>query len=165
MNKGNTVKSFHKRILIAISLALMLVLSVVIVVLALPPGDFDAADGNMIVDPPGTERDWASLGIVCPDGPGVGTGCSVDQPTGQDDNAFGIGVKEDTERPGEVFGSIPNDRSDLLRQYVGYENVNDKFYLYLGWVRQSDPSGTTNLDFELNQNKCEYDDMGDLVEK
>jgi len=135
-----------------------------VVVFSLAPSDFDAADGNLIVDPPESERDWESLGIICPDGPGVGDGCSVDEPTGQDDNAFGIGAKEDTPDPAVVSGSIPNNKSDLLRFYIWYENFSAKDFLYLGWVRVSDPSGTTNMDFELNQNKCEYDGLGSLVE-
>jgi hypothetical protein len=50
-----------------------------------------------------------------------------------------------------IDGSIPNNKSDLTRFYVGNEKVGAKDFLYLAWERVQEPSGTTNMDFEFNQ--------------
>ena len=50
-----------------------------------------------------------------------------------------------------MTGSIPNNKSDLLRLYVASERFGTKDFLYLAWSRVQEPSGTTNMDFELNQ--------------
>ncbi len=52
-------------------------------------------------------------------------------------------------------GSIPKNKSDLLRFYVANEQVEVEDsvfqdFLYLGWVR-GETSGSTNMDFEFNQ--------------
>jgi uncharacterized repeat protein (TIGR01451 family) len=102
----------------------------------------DAAPGN----------DWASLPssvFSCSSNPRVG--CDIDQPTGKNDNSFGQGTKEDTPVPKIVKGSIPNNKSDLLRFYLAKERFGTTDYLYLAWSRVQEPNGTTNMDFELNQ--------------
>jgi hypothetical protein len=76
--------------------------------------------------------------------------------TGTTDNSFGQGTKEDSPVPSVVTGSIPNNKSDLTRFYVNSANVQvtqDSVHhiLYLAWRRVQAPSGTTNMDFELNQ--------------
>ena len=74
-----------------------------------------------------------------------------DAPTGQNDDSYKGGVKEDTVCPDEVTGSIPNNKSDLKRYLVYQEPEADgPGFLNLGWIRVSDPSGTTLMDFELN---------------
>ncbi len=50
-------------------------------------------------------------------------GCGLDKPTGQTDDSFGQGTKEDTAVPTVVNGSIPNNKSDLTRLYVDNERV------------------------------------------
>jgi hypothetical protein len=74
-----------------------------------------------------------------------------DAPTGQNDDSYKGGVKEDTACPGEVTGSIPNNKSDL-KTYLAYQEpeADGPGFLNLGWIRVSDPSGTTLMDFELN---------------
>jgi Prealbumin-like fold domain len=116
----------------------------------LPNSSFDAGDGNLVVN--GAEKDWANIGIDCP--PGTVKGCALDQPTGQTDDSFGQGTKEDTPAPVIVDGSIPNQKSDLLRFYVANEKENNKEFLYLAWERVQEPNGTTNMDFEFNQRQC-----------
>src|SRR5215831_8217795 len=54
----------------------------------LAPSTFEGNDGNMTIDTPGN-TDWASLAS----NPQLRT--LVDLPSGQDDNAFGQGTKED----------------------------------------------------------------------
>ena len=86
--------------------------------------------------------DWANVADVS----------QADRPTGQQDDSYKGGVKEDTECPGEVTGSIPNNKSDL-KTYLTYTEGEDggPGWLNLGWIRVNDPSGTTLMDFELNQ--------------
>lgn len=105
-------------------------------------------DGNLVSD---AATDWANSGISCVN-PLVG--CSLDA-SGSTDDSFGNGTKEDTPVPSITDGSIPPNKSDLLRFYV-YNNrqtvgasVHD--FVYLAWERVLNPSGTTNMDFELNQ--------------
>jgi hypothetical protein len=76
---------------------------------------------------------------------------ALDRPTGQTDDSFGQGTKEDTEVPAVVDGSIPNNKSDLTRFYVADERIGDDQFLYLAWERVQEPTGTTNMDFEFNQ--------------
>jgi uncharacterized repeat protein (TIGR01451 family) len=110
-----------------------------------PAGDPIEIDGNL-ADGAAAGKDWATVGIVCQT-----VGCKLDEPTGQTDNAFGQGTKEDTPVPTIVFGSIPNNKSDLLRFYVANERFVQTDFLYLAWERVQAPNGTTNMDFELNQ--------------
>lgn len=116
-----------------------------------PPSSTTASleiDGNL-VDGAAAGKDWANIGINCLSNPKVG--CDLDLPTGGTDNSFGQGTKEDTPVPTVVSGSIPNNKSDLLRFYVANERVVSNDFLYLAWERVQAPSGTTNMDFEFNQ--------------
>jgi len=135
---------------ISVGAAVLLVASAV---LALAGTDFDAFDGNLENNP--VERDWVDVGIDCVDDASpVGDerkGCGLDLPTGTSDNSFGQGTKEDTPVPTVVDGSIPNNKSDLLRFYVANEKVGPTDFLYLAWERVQEPNGTTNMDFEFNQ--------------
>ncbi|TNB74887.1 hypothetical protein FHJ30_04625 [Arthrobacter sp. BB-1] len=102
----------------------------------------------MVVDT-GDIKDWANIGISC-EVPVAG--CGLDKATGQTDDSFGTGTKEDTAVPSVVDGSIPNNKSDLTRFYAKFvEESNGKTYAYLAWERVQEPSGTTNMDFEFNQ--------------
>ena len=51
MDATNSSASLRKRLPLTLFLTLVLVLSAVTVMLALAPSDFDAADGNLIIDP------------------------------------------------------------------------------------------------------------------
>jgi hypothetical protein len=77
----------------------------------------------------------------------------LDKPTGQQDDSFGQGTKEDDPVPTVTDGSIPNNKSDLTRFYVANQRVSDKEFLYLAWERVQSPQGTTNMDFEFNQSR------------
>jgi hypothetical protein len=104
---------------------------------------FDAGDGNLVVDDEAT--DWATA-------PDLQVG--LDKPTGATDDSFGQGSKEDTAVPTIVDGSIPPNKSDLIRFYVANEKVGSTDFLYLAWERVQEPNGTTNMDFEFNQRQC-----------
>ncbi len=106
----------------------------------LPGSPFDAADGNLVLND--ETQDWVNA-------PNFAKG--LDKPTGQTDDSFGQGTKEDTAVPTVVDGSIPNNKSDLTRLYVANQRVAGKEFLYLAWERVQEPTGTTNMDFEFNQ--------------
>ena len=111
---------------------------------------FDAGDGNLEVN--GVEDDWATAAINCVSTAGAVVGCGLDLPTGQQDNSFGQGTKEDTAVPSVVSGQIPNNKSDLTRFYASVKTEdNGKDYAYLAWERVQEPNGTTNMDFEFNK--------------
>jgi hypothetical protein len=114
--------------------------------------EIDSIPNGADVDPDAS-TDWASAaaGVDCVNQ----LKCRRDT-TGTTDNAFGQGTKEDSPVPTIVSGSIPPNKSDLLRFYVNNANVQvtpDSVHhiLYLAWRRVQAPSGTTNMDFELNQ--------------
>ncbi|MEO6711917.1 MAG: SdrD B-like domain-containing protein [Mycobacteriales bacterium] len=109
----------------------------------LPNSTFDAGDGNLVLND--EAKDWVNA-------PNFGK--RIDLLKGQGDDAMGNGTSEDTEVPSLVTDGIPPNKSDITRFYVGSETISTptvKNFLYLAWERISDPSGTTNFDFELNQ--------------
>jgi uncharacterized surface anchored protein len=115
---------------------------------SLTNSDFEIdADADLVVDEdpnPFTGRD--SL-----DWTNVDQARRQDSPSGQSDDAFGQGTKENTAVPSVVSGSIPPNKSDLLEFGVFQERNEDGNFLHLYWTRVQDPSGTTNMDFEFNQ--------------
>ena len=101
---------------------------------------FEGIDGNTSK---GGHEDWNSVTqseITFQD----------DKVTGGGDDSFGGGAKEDTPVPTVVDGSIPPNKSDL-KEFGAFREGN---FLHLFWTRVQDPSGTTNMDFELNQKSC-----------
>ncbi len=100
--------------------------------------DFDTEDANLIED---SDVDWA----------GVDDERKADLASGSGDNSFGNGTKEDTGVPSVVSGSIPPQKSDLKNFGVYFEDTGTNRYLHLFWHRVQEPSGTTNMDFEFNQ--------------
>jgi hypothetical protein len=109
------------------------------------PGSTFEIDGppsgsNFVVDTAGN-LDWNNVDNLS----------QPDAPTGQNDDSYKGGVKEDTVCPDEVTGSIPNNKSDL-KSYLVYQEpeADGPGFLNLGWIRVNNPSGTTLMDFELN---------------
>jgi len=133
---------------IAAMLALLASLLMVVPALASHPevslsgSDFEIdTDANLKVDDSAPSLDWAN----------VTQDSKEDLATGQNDNSFGQGTKEDTAVPTVVSGSIPNNKSDLKSFGSYFEtNANGKF-LNIYWTRVQDPTGTTNMDFEFNK--------------
>jgi len=127
---------------------------------SLPGSQFEIDnDANLKVDDTGL-TDWGSL--AHPDGPELR---ATDLATGQNDDSYKGGVKEDTTCPGEVTGSIPNNKSDLLT-FSAYEEAGTgghPGFLNLAWSRVSDPSGTTLMDFEFNQSTTACADGPNVV--
>jgi hypothetical protein len=103
-------------------------------------------NANLKVDDAAPSIDWATPNLV-------GESRATDLATGQNDDSYKGGVKEDTPCPDETTGSIPNNKSDLLTFSV-YEEAGTgghPGFLNLAWSRVTDPSGTTLMDFEFNQ--------------
>ena len=101
---------------------------------------FEGNDGNMVVNTSGN-TDWVNA-------PNRVRG--DDLASGSSDNSFGQGTKEDDPSVSVVNGSIPPNKSDLTRFYVGSETAAGSVYLYLAWER-SNVLGSANMDFEINQ--------------
>jgi hypothetical protein len=120
-------------------------------------------DANLKLDHASPSVDWGSLAH-----PVNGSGPEIrayDAPTGQNDDSYKGGVKEDTQCPGEVTGSIPNNKSDLLTFHF-YEEAGPAGhpgFANIAWSRVSDPSGTTLMDFEFNQSKTACDEGPNVI--
>ncbi len=132
------LRTRRTRILVALATCAVPVLA-----WALAGSPFEGADGDLVSS---TGVDWESF---------IGSPrlvVGVDAPTGQTDDA--LRGKEDDIVPGIDYGSIPNNKSDLLRFYARHDRVTSAGsahdFLYLGWVR-ADALGTANMDFEFNQ--------------
>jgi hypothetical protein len=107
----------------------------------LPGSTFEGNDGNLVVNTAGN-TDWANVS-------GLVTG--NDLPTGQQDNSFGNGTKENDINVTVGLGSIPNSKADLGKFLFASEiAANGDVLMYLGWTRVN-TSGTTNFDFEINK--------------
>ena len=102
-------------------------------------------DANLKVDDAAPSIDWANVSEVR----------KADTTSGSLDESFGQGAKEDTPVPAVVDGSIPPNKSDLKFFGVYQEGSTANGFLNLFWSRVQDPSGTTNMDFELNQKRCD----------
>jgi uncharacterized surface anchored protein len=136
------------RALVLVTIVLGLVLAYVLPAAAshpevsLPGSNFEIdTDANLKVDDPAPSIDWAGVSEVRKD----------DKATGQTDDSFGQGTKEDTPVPTVVSGSIPNNKSDLLNFGVYQETVGNRNFMHMFWHRVQEPTGTTNMDFEFNQ--------------
>jgi hypothetical protein len=106
----------------------------------LPGSTFEGNDGNLVVNTAGN-TDWTNA-------PNRVRG--DDLPSGNNDNSFGQGTKEDDPAVSVVTGSIPPQKSDLTRFYVANEFANASNFLYLAWER-TNVLGSANMDFEINR--------------
>ncbi|MFC9693405.1 collagen binding domain-containing protein [Kribbella sp. NPDC056951] len=100
-------------------------------------------NANLKQDDPSPSIDWASVSEIR----------KQDSPSGQNDESFGNGSKEDTAVPSVVDGGVPPNKSDLKFFGVHQEGTGSAGFLNLFWSRVQDPSGTTNMDFEFNQSQ------------
>jgi hypothetical protein len=109
-----------------------------------------ANGANLVVDTAGN-RDWANVAQTA----------ATDLPTGTNDDSYQGGVKEDTVCPGTTTGSIPNNKSDLLKFGSYFESeVGGPGWLHVYWQRVQEPNGTTNMDFEFNRSTTDCDGAG-----
>jgi len=116
---------------------------------SLAGSDFEIdTDANLVVDDGTPSIDWASVTELR----------RQDSPSGSGDESFGQGTKEDTALPKIVSGGIPPNKSDLKYFGVYQEGTTSDGFLNLYWARVQDPSGTTNMDFEINKNRCDLNE-------
>jgi hypothetical protein len=102
---------------------------------------FAGGDGNLAANPTTFgSTDWQNVG---------GLNAGIDLASGNSDNAFGQGTKEDDPNVSVVSGSIPPQKSDLTRFYEASEFANGSNFLYLAWER-TNVLGSANMDFEIN---------------
>jgi hypothetical protein len=105
------------------------------------------SDANLIVNTTGC-IDWLTGGTGTSFRPGE---VKSDKPTGTGDDSFGQGTAENNSAPTIVSGSIPPNKSDLK----AFGAHTESQFLELFWSRVQNPSGTTNMDFELNKEFCD----------
>jgi hypothetical protein len=134
-------RAMRRRLGLAIGITVALTVAVVSPGFAnLSGSTFEGNDGNLVVNTAGNS-DWTNA-------PNRVVG--LDQPSGGNDNAFGQGTKEDDPNVTVVTGSIPPNKNDLTRFYIGSEFANGSNYLYLAWERAVN-TGSANMDLEINQ--------------
>src|SRR6266516_2636325 len=120
----------------------------------LPGSNFEIdTNANLVVDGQADCIDWLADGSGSALRAGVLT--KSDKPTGATDDSFGQGTQENDANPTIVDGSIPPNKSELKTFGVYKETTATAKYLELFWSRVQNPSGTTNMDFELNQKTCD----------
>jgi prealbumin domain-containing protein len=151
---GSRSSRLLKPLLAAGAAAAVVIGSAVLVSATLSGTTFEGNDGNLLVDTT-NNTDWCnqptSFTGTCAAGDKVaGFAGKADKPSGSTDNAFGQGTKENNSAVTIVNGSIPPNKNDLTRFYIGSENISNVNFLYLGWERAVN-IGSANLDFELNQ--------------
>jgi hypothetical protein len=96
--------------------------------------------------------DWSLLGTL------PAYGYWPDMESGQTDDSFGKGSKNDVDPPTIVAGSIPNNKSDLVMMAAAAEGVANDNFIYLAWQR-TETLGTANIDFELSQSKLTPEEL------
>jgi hypothetical protein len=135
------LRATRRRLGLALAITAVLALTLVSPGFAnLAGSTFEGNDGNLVVDTAGN-TDWANA-------PNRVVG--IDQPSGTSDNSFGKGTKEDDPNVQIVTGSIPPNKNDLTRFYIGSEFVSGSNFLYLAWERLVN-IGAANMDLEINQ--------------
>jgi len=142
MNVRMTPHSFKRirRPLVILAGAALMMAMVPAAMANLPGSSFEGNDGNLVVNTLGN-TDWVNA-------PNRVRG--DDLPSGRTDNSFGQGTKEDDPAVTVLTGSIPPQKSDLTRFYVGSAFANNSNFLYLAWER-SNVLGSANMDFEVNK--------------
>jgi hypothetical protein len=127
---------------------------------SLPGSNFEIDDpagnttgANLTVEGASPAIDWVSVNEVR----------QTDTPTGQNDDSYAGGEKEDDVCPKTGTGSIPNNKSDLLA-FGAYKEAGptatDPGFLHVFWSRVNAPTGTTNMDFEFNKSTTDCDGSG-----
>jgi hypothetical protein len=120
---------------------------------SLPGSTFGGGDGNLTCMDANGALDWNCLSTSGTPQLHIG----LDEFTGQQDNSFGQGTKENDPDVTLVQGSIPPQKSDLTRFYEASEVISgypapntDHVLLYLAWER-TNVLGSANMDFEINK--------------
>ena len=99
-------------------------------------------DGDLDVDGVAPATDWTTVSNRT---------SQADATKGTPDDTFSNSTHEDDVATGVVGDSYPDNKSDLTRTYAAHEKIGDDIYLYLGWQRKVDPTGSVDFDFEINR--------------
>ncbi|MEX2555595.1 MAG: prealbumin-like fold domain-containing protein [Actinomycetota bacterium] len=142
--RGLVRRHSKRRTLVLVAvLGLMLGVGTLPSVADLAGSNFEIDDGNLKLNGTAPSIDWAT----------VSEDRTNDDPSGAStDNSFAEGTKEEDAVPTIGVGGIPPNKSDLLTFGIYAETASN--FLNMFWRRVQDPSGTTNMDFEFNQNTC-----------
>jgi hypothetical protein len=118
-----------------------------------------SAGANLTKDGSSPCIDWSTKAK------GAGTGTEADATSGviiksdhepgAGDDSLGQGTSENNPVPTIVTGSIPPNKSDLEKFGVYRESNATGKFLNLFWSRFNGPSGTVDMDFELNKLACD----------
>ena len=119
----------------------------------------DSGGANLTKDGSSPCIDWSTKAK----GAGTGTTSDLtsgvlvkpDKKSGAEDDSFGQGTSENNAVPTIVSGSIPPNKSDLQDFGIYRESNATGKFLDLFWSRINSPSGTVDMDFELNKVACE----------
>ena len=118
-------------------------------------GNFEIdTDANLVHQTGASTQDWADIPQTAATPGGPVEIRRKDTDSGSSDESFGQGTKEDSPTPTKVTGGIPPNKSDLKYFGIYQEGTSSSGFLNLYWSRVQDPSGTTNMDFEFNKNRC-----------
>jgi hypothetical protein len=117
------------------------------------------AGANLTLDGASPCIDWTTFAS----GKGSGTASDLtsgvlvkaDKESGSGDDSFGQGTSENNAVPTIVSGSIPPNKSDLQKFGTYRESNASGKFLDLFWSRVNSPSGTVDMDFELNKLACD----------
>ena len=116
------------------------------------------AGANLTLDGASPCLDWTTAAKGAGNNDSLTTGVIVkaDKPSGTGDDSFTQGTDENDTTPTIAAGSIPPNKSDLQDFGIYREsNSSGGKFLDLFWSRVNAPSGTVDMDFELNQNVCD----------
>lgn len=116
-----------------------------------------SAGANLTLDGSSPCIDWTTAAAGAGGNGSVMTGVLAkgDQPSGSGDDSFTGGTSENDTTPTISSGSIPPNKSDLQKFGVYRESNATGKFLNLFWSRVNAPSGTVDMDFELNKIVCD----------
>ena len=116
-----------------------------------------SAGANLTLDGSSPCLDWTTSAAGAGNNDSLLTGvlAKADQPSGSGDDSFTQGTSEGDTTPTISSGSIPPNKSDLQKFGVYRESNASGKFLDLFWSRVNAPSGTVDMDFELNKVVCD----------
>jgi hypothetical protein len=138
-------------------------------------GVFESSDGDLVVQHPVEAVDWNAFafGSHQPDSPEYEAiedlrdewnFARFEDATGNPDNIFSGGVKQDDACPGTRTGSMGggSGKFDLSDIYLSTNTIDGEEFLFLAWVRvPSSPTASSHIGYEFNQGtqKCPNSDL------
>jgi hypothetical protein len=127
------------------------------VVLGTAKKPVNTAGANLTLDGSSPCLDWTTAAKGAGNNSSLTTGvmAKADKDSGTGDDSFTGGTSENSTTPTIASGSIPPNKSDLQKFGVYRETNSSGKFLDLFWSRVNAPSGTVDMDFELNKLACD----------